>query len=182
MISTDPLDHPATTSETREKATVLAVLAVLFAVVLSPVRHHWTRNPVDSFPLSYYPMFSARRRSTTRVVHAVGVRADGSRLDLSYKLCGEGGFNQTRRQIRRIVVSGQADVLARRVATAVSARRSRRLADVVAVEIVTGKYRYDSFFAGDRTPVSEIMHARCDVPGRSGQVPSDSSEPVEVLS
>jgi len=37
----------------------------LLAAVLWPLRENWRAARRDSFPLSYYPMFSARRRSAS---------------------------------------------------------------------------------------------------------------------
>jgi len=45
------------------------VLLSATVLLLAPVRHHWSRRPVDSFPLSYYPMFSSPRGRSAAVVH-----------------------------------------------------------------------------------------------------------------
>jgi len=61
-------------------------------------------------------------------------------------------------------------VLAERVAVAVasslasSLASSPDLADVRRVEIVTGRYRYDRFFPGDRSPHQVRVHATAAVP------------------
>lgn len=143
-------------------ATAALVLAGLL-VVLSPVRHSWTSSPRDSFPLSYYPMFSARRRKTARVVHAVGVHADGTRTRLGYQLCGTGGFNQVRRQLVRAVADGRGEHLATEVARTLAAGAGGP-GEVVAVEVVTGTYRYAAWFAGDREAERVLVHARAEVP------------------
>lgn len=145
------------------RITTLAAAAGLLALVVWPVRQNWATAPADGFPLSYYPMFSARRRAHGHVVHAVGVSASGVRRDLSFHHSGHGGFNQVRRQIARQVRDGDAQRVAERVAARLAAQ-GRHEPDVVTVEVVTGRYRYDSFFAGHLEPVSEVVHARAQVP------------------
>ncbi|MGJ7440659.1 hypothetical protein [Aquipuribacter sp. MA13-6] len=173
MPITGPILPPTTTPVTKtsprgldaRSVTAAAVLTGLL-VVLAPVRHNWGRSPRDSFPLSHYPMFSARRRATARVVHPVGIRSDGTRSRLSYHYCGTGGFNQVRRQLRRAVKDGRAAQVVTDVALSVAAAARAEDTDVVAVEVVTGTYRYRSWFSGDHEPEKVVAHARADVPGR----------------
>lgn len=136
----------------------------LVAAVLAPVRQNWRRRPRDSFPLSYYPMFTAKRRSRMRVTHFVGLDRDGQRVHLPHDVAGSGGLNQLRKQIRRIVQRGDAEELCRAAAERV-ARRRRRYPEVVAVQVVTGTYRLTAYFAGQREPDKEVVHACVPVPG-----------------
>lgn len=144
----------------RDKATALAAGGALLAAVLWPLRQNWRTERVDGFPLSYYPMFSAKRRRTGTVVHLLGLDADGRRHLLPHDLVGPGGLNQVRRQLAREAKLGRAQ----RVADRVAARAARCRADVVEVLVVSGTYRYDTFFAGDREPRREVVHARAAVP------------------
>jgi hypothetical protein len=142
-------------------AAVCSVAAVL--LVLSPVAENWheRERPRDSFPLSYYPMFSERRGATERVVYLVGLDANGGRRLLNYKYAGEGGLNQVRRQIRRTVGEGRAKELCRQVAEKVARRGDGR---ITAVQVVTGEYDLDDYFTGrNRQPLVEEIHARRDV-------------------
>lgn len=166
-MTTHPTTWAGTVSSTPTpdaRTVTAAVVLTGLLVVLSPVRHNWTTSPWDSFPLSHYPMFSARRRATARVVHPVGVRGDGTRTPLSYHYCGTGGFNQVRRQLRRAVTDGRATQVASDVASTLGRRPRRGDTDVTSVEIITGTYRYRAWFDGSREPEKVVVHGRADVP------------------
>ena len=128
----------------RDQLLATALSAGMIAAVLWPVRQNWRRRPVDGFPLSYYPMFSAKRRATARVIHLVGVQAGGRRVSIPYCCAGEGGLNQVRRQIGRACREGRAAALCALVAEDVCRRPA--LADVVEVELVESTYRLDDYF------------------------------------
>ena len=49
------------------KAMAAAASLLLLGAVMAPVRQNWRRGGRDGFPLSYYPMFSAKRRATASV-------------------------------------------------------------------------------------------------------------------
>ena len=78
----------------------LALGGLLLTAVAAPVLRHRRPGAADDFPLSHYPMFSAKRRRHGRVVHVVVDDADGSH-PLGYRRLGTGGFNQVRRQLTR---------------------------------------------------------------------------------
>ena len=118
--------------------------AVGLSAVLAPMINLWRTSPRDSFPLSHYPMFSARRSAHVEVSYVCGVRADGSRQRLDSRLAADGGMNQERKQIARAVRRGRSDRVARRVARRLDHRDLHR--DVVAVEIVTGTFAIDDHF------------------------------------
>jgi hypothetical protein len=135
-------------------ATLLAVGAVLL-----PVAENWKRRPKDSFPLSYYPMFSMRRQRTVRLSCLVGVDGRGERRLLHYSLAGTGGFNQVRRQINHLIREGAAEKLCEVVAAKVARKRSRRYAGILTVMVVTGEFRLQDYYAGRREPLAEEVHA-----------------------
>ncbi len=133
---------------------------LLAGVTLSPLAEHRRETPRDNFPLSYYPMFTARRGKTEKVVYLEGVDARGEWRPIPYKYAGSGGLNQVRRQIRRVVRRGRAEELCRAVAAEVGGRVRGALADVVEVRVVTGEYHLGDYFTGrDKAPVSEVVHA-----------------------
>jgi hypothetical protein len=118
---------------------------------------------VDGFPLSYYPMFSPRRGQYGRVTYAVGVRADGSRLNLPYSALGPGGVNQVRKQIFRAYRRGRADGHARSLATRIG--QNPNLADVTRVEIVRGDFDFDAYMLDGRTEPEQLeVLGAADVP------------------
>ena len=147
-------------------ATAVAAGAALLGAVLWPVRQNWRprRQRRDGFPLSYYPMFSAKRKRHGTVTYLVGQTATGSRRLLHYSYAGtSGGLNQVRRQLGRTVGQGRAAEVAALVATRVATRPRRGDDTVIRVQVVTGRYVYDDFFRGRREPVSEEVHASMTV-------------------
>lgn len=127
----------------------------LLGAVLWPITQNWREAPRDDFPLSYYPMFSHRRGKRASVTHLLGLDAVGRRIPISYGLIGFGGFNQVRRQLRKVVERGGAAALCREVAPQVRAAHP----EVVTLRVVTGTYTLDRFFGGDRAPRAEEIHA-----------------------
>jgi hypothetical protein len=127
----------------------------LLGAVLWPIVENWRETPRDDFPFSYYPMFSARRGKRASVIHLLGIDAAGRRVPIAHRMIGPGGFNQTRRQLRRIVQRGDAARLCARVAP----RVFRAYPKLVTLQVVTGTYKLNRFFKGDRQPHAELVHA-----------------------
>lgn len=140
------------------------LIVCTLAVLLSPVAENWKRKPVDSFPLSYYPMFSAKRAATYSAQTIYGVDGSGKRTVLPYRLAGTGGFNAVRRQLRVHVKEKRAAELCRGVAARLSRSSRRELAGIREIRIATQTHNVDAFFAGERTPLSEKVHAVCEAP------------------
>jgi len=141
---------------------------VMLVVVLLPIRENWKAKPKDDFPLSYFPMFSEVRGETYKVTHIVGLDARANRHLVRHTFAGTGGLNQVRRQIRKTVREGGSANLCQSVAARVAKSKQTALAEVSQIRIVTGEYKLNEFFAGDRKPVREVIHATCGVE-RSGQ-------------
>ncbi len=151
--------------ETPRQAATATTVGLL--AVLAPLINLWRNSPRDSFPLSHYPMFSARRGTHVEVSYLCGVRADGSRLRLDSRLAADGGMNQERKQIARAIRRNRGDRLARRVARRLDSRNLHR--DVVVVEIVTGTFTIEDHFElppAAIEPVDVVVAARHAVPTR----------------
>jgi hypothetical protein len=128
-----------------ERAGAALFSVMVLAGLLSPVLQY--RRPladrVDGFPLSWYPMFSAKRRRRAWITHAVGVDSAGRRRYLPLGALGAGGLNQVRRQLYRVAVrearpEAYAGALGDRVA------RSRKWAHVIRVEVVRTRFDLDN--------------------------------------
>ncbi len=147
-------------------AVVLSLLAV--CAVLWPIAENWKQKPNDSFPLSYYPMFSKSRGESTQLSYLVGIDDRGTEHVIRYTYAGTGGFNQVRKQIRKGVHQGNGEQICRRVASRIARKNSGPLSAVKTVFLVTGTFRLDQYFAGNTRPESVSIEAFCDVnrPGK----------------
>ncbi|MDX1982791.1 MAG: hypothetical protein SFV51_21150 [Bryobacteraceae bacterium] len=139
----------------------LSLLTML--LVVSPVAENWRKRAKDSFPLSYYPMFSERRSPEQKVTYLTGKDKEGRRVRLRYTLAGGGGLNQVRKQIRKFVRDGRAQDLCSLAAANLARRTSAPLRNVTRVQVVTGEYNLNRYFSGDKSPSEEITHAACEV-------------------
>jgi hypothetical protein len=146
-----------------EKVFAGALSAALIAGVLWPLRQNWCGTPRDSYPFSYFPMFSAKRKKRVRVRYLVGLDADGRRRLIPYTFFASGGLNMVRRQLRRLVIAGRADEVGRIVAKRLATCKDEDLAGIVTVSVVTGEYRLSDYFTGVKEPLSEWVHASCEV-------------------
>lgn len=152
-------------------ASVVSIAAII--VVMFPVVQNWRERPKDSFPLSYYPMFTASRGEVARVTYLVGVDPDGHQQPLHYTFVGKGGLNQVRRQINRMKDEGRADKLCEEVARKLARRKSKRYRNMTEVRVVTGHFNFNDYFrAGKKAPLKEIVHATCRVE-RQGAIASE---------
>lgn len=150
------------TGSQHEKALTYLAAGALVAAVLAPLRQNRRPDPRDGFPLSYYPMFSARRKRTGTVVHLEAVDTGGRHRPLDYHCAGTGGFNQVRRQIARTVRDGRAQDLADQVAARLTTRPGAD--DLREVRVVSSRFAYADFFAGRREPEHQRVHATAAVP------------------
>lgn len=164
-IENDPAQTDCSHPSRMGKLFAGGLSILTLCVVLWPISQNWRNKPADSFPLSYYPMFSAYRSESAEVTYLRGVDAQGSTQPLRYSYAGSGGLNQVRRQIRKTVRAGKADELCQSVAAKVARRKTVSLANLVSVQIVTGDYKLDEYFGGNKTPSSEKLHATCQVTG-----------------
>lgn len=146
-------------SQKRGRAIAAIISLVVIAVVYWPIHYNWSENPVDDFPLSYYPMFTSQRGSTTMIYHSVGRTQDGGTVNLPGKLSGAGGMNTVRRQMRKMCRDGRADELAAQVADRLADSRLVNQHKIIAVEVVKSRYTLESCLAESVQPVSREVLA-----------------------
>lgn len=161
MKDTDPTISGANDASGMSRGKRLAALAsvAMIGAVLWPIQENWRKNPHDSFPLSYYPMFSAKRRPIETFNYLVGHDAKGKRYLIRHSFAGHGGLNAVRRQINKKVREDRADDVARMVAKRLADREDGKWSRIVKVDVVTGRYAVDDYFHGRKEPVSEKIKA-----------------------
>jgi hypothetical protein len=161
--------HQSASSERYSRAKFLALgfSLITVLVVLSPIVQNWQPAPMDNFPLSYYPMFSYERSGIQRLSYLVGIDGRGNRVPIPYTLAGTGGMKQVRRQIEKYVNRNEADQLCRIVSAGVGRRGTGPLTQVASVQVMTGSFDLDRYYAGDKNPLSEQVRATCPVARRA---------------
>lgn len=145
------------------KAGPAILIAATLLVLLSPIVENWKAKPADSFPLSYFPMFSAQRGSTLTGQSIVGVDGRGQRRVLPYQFAGNGGFNQVRRQVRAKVKAARSEELCATIAKRLRRSRKKDWSQLQTVQVLTVTHDVDKFFARGPSQISEKMHAACAV-------------------
>jgi hypothetical protein len=132
--------------------TLTAVAAVLWPMVRRP--------PVDSMPLSTYPMFTQLRPRVATIELAVGLDAEGRDVRLDPEAVG-GTVEviQAVATVGRSIRESRADDLCREVAQRLAQRRSA----AVAVAVVTDRYDVVEALVSPGPPQHRTIHARCPV-------------------
>ncbi len=149
-----------------ERACAAVFSVTMLVAVLSPLLQYRRPLPdrVDGFPLSWYPMFSARRRRRVSIAHAIGVTATGTRRAMPVAVYGSGGLNQARRQLNRMVLrEGRPDVYAAKLAARVARRPD--CTDIVRVQVLTTRFDLDRCFLdrvanGEETVLATVEVSR----------------------
>jgi hypothetical protein len=142
----------------RVRAAFVGIVAV--GAVLVPL---WRDVRDDSFPLSNYPMFTARRAQVTSIERAIGIAHDGSEHVLPPELTG--GTVEVIHASQTIVDAiraGKAADLCAEIAGRVAESDDRDTA-----EVLVATERFDviaALRAADAEPVDRTVHARCEVP------------------
>lgn len=144
-------------------ATLLSV-AVL-AIMLSSVVQNWRARPQDSFPNSYFPMFSAGRADLLTEHYVTGWDAAGNRRAIHYSNIAPGGniVRIRRETVAAMVRRGQAAQLCRDVSRRIVERNPRALRPVVSLDVVTGTFSLSEYLRGNKAPVAEKVHATCRI-------------------
>lgn len=138
----------------RRVASVVSVAAIL--VVLLPA---WLER--DSYPLSTYPMFSYRRDRVAVIDTAVGFETDGRRVRLTPTIIAGGSeVIHAAVAVSTAIEQGDADALCHEIAARATARRPA----LVRIQIVSETHDVVTYFAGDPTPRSSVVHATCEMP------------------
>lgn len=148
-------------------AHVLAIGLIL--AIVAPIHKQLRGSRGDSFPLSWYPMFSRPRPALQPVTYMLGITASGDRHVVHTKHSVRGAMNRARRQLTRLAHKPRtAQTLCDKVAARFAKRRRGTMSEVVQIWLVQGKFDLDSYFADQhKAPVSERIKWACQVPGRT---------------
>ena len=142
------------------KLAAVAFSVVMILAIVWPVRQNWKEHPKDDFPLSYYPMFSHKRKSTHSLPYFVGYDVSGQRYYIPYKYLGTGGFNQVRRQINKRARQGNVEKLTKKVAGRLARSKEAPFNNLVRVEMVRGSFHLgDYFLSNDKLPIKETIYS-----------------------
>ena len=146
------------------KNQVVAISLIVLAIVMSPIMENWAKKPKDSFPLSYYPMFSKKRDTTYGVYHVVGYDSTETRIDIPYRMVGTGGFNQVRRQIKKARKKDRAIPFLEKAAERIKSSDKALYRSLIKLELVKGYYHLENYFLNNDTlPVLERNIAKLKI-------------------
>lgn len=141
----------------KSKRAAILFSCFLFAVTMSPVLENWKPAPKDSFPFSYYPMFSKKRDRIYTMKYFVGYDSEQESIKIPYNVIGSGGFNQVRRQINKKCREGKTASLTRKVAKRIGTSKNTTMHNIVCVELVEGRYDLHQFFLTKEKAISETV-------------------------
>ncbi len=141
------------------------VSLVLVVAILAPVKEEWRGDYGDSFPLSWYPMFSRPRPDPESSYYVVGHDPDGTRHIITSRYYARGGMNQVRRQLGRLARNRRTAMdLCKQIARRVGKVERGALVRVERVRIVRGWFHMKEYFdKGNKAPVREHTYAACRV-------------------
>ncbi|MCB9489661.1 MAG: hypothetical protein H6684_13090 [Deltaproteobacteria bacterium] len=164
--------HPQSPVDETARRRVPVFAALLVAAILWPLIEFATPIPEDSFPLSYFPMFSDHQRDTDTLNYVIAEDNKGHRANVPPALVtgGSNSMNLARKQLNKIVDRGPDAMkkLCRKIA-----KRARRATwkgfRPTRIRVVTGEYSIREYFAGNKEPLSEVTHVTCKIPRRRGR-------------
>ena len=144
-------------------ATFLSV--TVLAIMLSSVVQNWRERPQDSFPNSYFPMFTAERNDLHTEHYVTGWDAEGNRTTIHYNNIAPGGslVRIRRETVATMVRRGRAAQLCRDVSQRIVERNPRALKSLVTLDVVTGTFSLSEYLRGNKAPVAEKTHATCQI-------------------
>lgn len=143
---------------TKKSAGVFCMIVII--AMLVPILQNWRQKPVDDFPLSYYPMFSAKRESLYGLYYFVGYDQQNQRHVLPYSMIGVGGFNQVRRQVNKSVRKKDYQKMMKRLSKKIAGRQTAPYSQLKIVHLVKGSYDINTYFSqANKTPVDEQIIA-----------------------
>jgi hypothetical protein len=146
------------------KLAAAAFSIALIGTMLSAVVQNFQARPRDSFPFSYFPMFTANIANLQTENYVVGRDAGGRRYPVHYNNIAPGGsLPRVRKATRDMVSRGQSAQLCQMASARIAERNPRALSSVVSLEVMTGTYNLSEYLRGNKKPKSETVLATCAV-------------------
>jgi hypothetical protein len=132
--------------------------------MLSAVVQNWQARPRDSFPLSYFPMFTSDLDDSQTEHYLVGFDDRNRRYVIHYNNILPGGsMPRVRGEVREMVRRNQAAELCQRASARIAERNPRSLRSVTRLDVMTGRYSLVEYLGGNKLPRSETVRATCAV-------------------
>ncbi len=145
---------------TTSKFLAISMSVIITLAVFWPVTENFKKKPVDRFPLSYYPMFSFKRKALCKLNYVVGYDSAGNRSYVGYKYIGTGGFNQVRRQLSKKINRGDSSEVLEKTAKRIMKSKEVRYKQMVKIELAKGDFDFDIYYLTDnKMPVEEKVLA-----------------------
>ncbi len=147
------------------KLLAAAFSVAVIGAMLSAVPQNWQARPRDSFPLSYFPMFSYGLSDLQTEHYVAGWDAQGNRWAIPFSSIAPGGsiVRVRRETIQAMVRRGESYQLCRDVSRRIAERNTRSLRSVVSLEVVTGAFSLSEYLRGNKAPRSENVLATCAI-------------------
>jgi len=166
-VAVEPSTLPVRRPWTGKLVAAFFSVAVLGAM-LSAVAQNWQAQPRDSFPLSYFPMFTAERNDLHTEHYVVGWDAQGNRWAVHYNDIAPGGSLVRIRidTVFTMVRRGQSAQLCQDVSRRIVERNRPALRSLVRLEVVTGTFGLSEYLRGQKAPQSETVRATCTIERR----------------
>jgi hypothetical protein len=147
------------------KLVAAAFSVAMIGAMLTAVPQNWQAVPRDSFPLSYFPMFSAQRPDLQTEHYVAGWDARGNRYVIPYGSIAPGGslVRIRRATVRAMVARGQARQVCQNVSRRIVARNEPALRSLVRLEVVSGTFNLFEYLRGNKAAKSEVVRATCPI-------------------
>ena len=148
----------------KDKIIIASISIILILVVASPVLENWKDEPKDSFPLSYYPMFTKARGEKTIVWYLYGEDKDRYSYTISNNFVIPGvGFNTARKQIRRMIQNNQSAELCESTAKTIGRIGMEPYNKITYVAVVSSRVDISEFMKkrNNYRPRDNRIYANC---------------------
>jgi len=151
----------------REKIIIASISIFCMLVIASPIIENWKDEPIDDFPLSYYPLFLKNRGEETIVTYLYGGDKDKNYYTIpNYYVIPGSGFNDARKQISRIIMYNQSLELCESTAKVLRIIEEEPFNKITHLGVVSSRVNITEFMNSEGNnfrPKEYLVHAKCRV-------------------